>query len=285
VAGSDLTWLGDPSVFHGEGAFWDPAVGALRYVDMFRGDVVTLQAGRSTRTHVGDVAALVRARAAGGYVVATEQGFALLDADLRVDREVRAFELADIRMNEGACDATGRLYCGSMAYDLRPHHGKLYRLDTDLSIHVVLERVSVPNGLVWASDGGTAFHADTVEGRVNAYEVDVATGAFGASSVFIDFALLPGAPDGMAMDEEGGLWVAMWQGGAIRRFDATGRHTDAIPTGVSNPTSCAFGGADGRTLYITTSRDGLGGRTEPHAGQVLAVEVGVRGAPVHAFGG
>jgi sugar lactone lactonase YvrE len=285
VAGSDLRWLGDPSVFHGEGGFWDPAVGALRYVDMFRGDVVTLQDGRSTRTHVGEVAALVRGRETGGYVVATEQGFALLDADLRPEREVRAFDQAGVRMNEGACDAAGRLYCGSMHYDLRPHQGTLYLLDTDLSVHVVLERVSVPNGLVWSSDGGTAFHADTIEGKVFAYEVDVATGAFGARSVFIDLASLPGAPDGMAMDEEGGLWVAMWQGGAVRRFDATGRLTDTIPTGVTNPTSCAFGGADGRTLFITTSRDGLGGRTEPHAGQVLAIEVGVRGARVHEFGG
>jgi len=285
VAGSDVAWLGDPSVFHGEGAFWDPTIGALRYVDMFRGDVVTLGGGRSSRTHVGDVAALVRGRAAGGYVVATEQGFALLDADLRLEREVRAFDVAGVRMNEGACDATGRLYCGSMDYDLRPEQGKLYRLDRDLSIHVVLERVSVPNGLAWSFDGGTAYHADTVERRVNAYEVEVATGAFGASSVFIDFTSLPGAPDGMAMDEEGGLWVAMWQGGAVRRFDANGELTDTIPTGVSNPTSCAFGGADGRTLFITTSQDGLGGRTEAHAGQVMVVEVGVRGARVHNFAG
>jgi sugar lactone lactonase YvrE len=152
-------------------------------------------------------------------------------------------------------------------------------------VHVVLERVSVPNGLVWSSDGRTAFHADTVAGKVFAYEVDVATGAFGASRVFLDFTSMPGAPDGMALDDEGGLWVAMWQGGAVRRFDATGRLTDTVPTGVSNPTSCAFGGANGRTLFITTSQDGLDGRTEPRAGQVLAVEVGVRGAPVHTFGG
>jgi len=285
VAGSDVAWLGDPSVFHGEGAFWDSTVGALRYVDMFRGDVVTLQDGRSTRSHIGTVAALVRRRAAGGYVVATEQGFALLGPDLRVEREVRAFDLPDIRMNEGACDARGRLYCGSMAYDLSPRKGTLYRLDPDLSVHVVLERVSVPNGLVWAPDGRTAFHADTVESTVRAYEFDVTTGTLGASSVFLDFASAPGAPDGMAMDEEGGLWVAMWGGGAVRRFSATGSLTDTIPTGVTNPTSCAFGGPEGRTLFVTTSRDGLGGRTEPHAGQVLTVDVGVRGAPVHAFGG
>jgi sugar lactone lactonase YvrE len=285
VAGSDLTWLGDPSVFHGEGAFWDSTIAALRYVDMFCGDVVTLLDGRSTRTHVGDVAALVRGRTAGGYVVATEQGFVLLDSELRLEREVRAFERTGVRMNEGACDPTGRLYCGSMDYDLRPHQGKLYRLDPDLSTHVVLERASVPNGLVWAADGGTAFHADTVEGTVTSYEVDVATGAFGASSVFIDFASMPGAPDGMAMDEEGGLWVAMWQGRAVRRFDPAGKLTDTIVTGVTNPTSCAFGGAEGRTLFVTTSRDGLGGRTESHAGQVLTIDVGVRGALVHDFGG
>ena len=272
MAGS--SWLGDPAVFHGEGAYWDAAIGGLRYVDMLRGDLMTVD----TRTHVADVVALVRPRAGGGYIAATERGFALLDDSLAVELSIPVFDDPELRMNEGACDAAGRLYCGSLAYDYREGGGTLYRLDPDLSVHVALEGVTIPNGLVWS--GGGALHADTSDAKVYRYEFDTATGAFGAREVFLDFADTPGAPDGMALDAEGGLWVALWGGHAVRRYDAAGLLTDTIELPVTNPTSCAIGGT---TLYVTTSKQGLDS-PEQHAGQVYAVEVGVRGAEVHAFG-
>lgn len=278
MAGS--SWLGDPGVFHGEGAYWDARIGALRYVDMLRGDVLTLG---GARTHVGDVVALVRPRADGGYVVAAERGFALLDDALAVVREIPVFDDPEVRMNEGACDASGRLYCGSLAYDYREGGGTLYRLDADLSVHVVLEGVTIPNGLVWS--GGAALHADTSDGVVYRYEFDAARGTFGAREVFIDFADAPGAPDGMALDAEGGLWVALWGGHSVRRYDTSGALTDTIELAVTNPTSCAIGGTSGTTLFVTTSKQGLGDRVEEHAGEVYALEVGVGAAEVHAFGG
>lgn len=279
------SWLGDPSVYHGEGAFWDPLLGTLRYVDITRGDVHTLDAdgsGRSSCTHLAEVTAVIRARRCGGYLVAVERGFLLLDAALQPERELVAFEDADVRMNEGGCDAAGRFYCGSMAYDERTGGGTLYRLDPDLSVHVVRDHVSVPNGLVWTADGRTAFHADSPDRRIYAYDVDPVTGAFGDRRVHVELAT--GYPDGMAIDDEGGLWVAVWSGGEVRRYDAEGALSDTIEVGTTNPTSCAFGGADARTLFITTSRKDLTA-PEEHAGQVLAVDVGVAGAPVHPFAG
>lgn len=279
---TDHVWLGDPAVHHGEGALWDPSIGGLRYVDMLRGDVHTLRDGRSTRTHVGAVAAVIRPRAQGGYVVAVERGFVLLDDDLRLEREIAVFDDPALRMNEGGCDPAGRLYCGSTAYDETPGAGTLYRLDADLSVHVVREDVTIPNGLVWTPDGTTAFHAESPERRIYAYDVDPATGDFGARRVHVELAT--GNPDGIAIDEEGGLWVAVWSAGQVRRYDAGGTLTGAVETGVTNPTSCAFGGPDGRTLFVTSSKKGIE-RPEEHAGQVLAVPVGVRGAAVHAFAG
>lgn len=275
-------WLGDPSVYHGEGAFWDPSIGALRYVDITQGDVHTIVGGHWMKAHVSAVATMIRGRVEGGYVMAFERGLALLDEDLCLLKEIPVSEDPERRMNDGGVDPSGRLYAGTMSYDERTDGGTLYRLNTDLSVDVVRDPVSIPNGLVWTPDGRTAFHADSPDQRVYAYDVDPVTGAFGERTVHVQ--LESGYPDGMAMDEHGGLWIAVWSGGQVRHFDAAGSLVDVIEVGVANPTSCAFGGTDGRTLFITTSKKD---RPEPEgrAGQVLAVEVGVAGAPVHRFRG
>ena len=278
-------WLGDAAVFHGEGAFWDADAHTLRYVDMLAGDVITVAGSGQHRTHLGPVAAMIRSRKRGGYVVASERGFQLLDEALRIEQEIVVFDDPDVRMNEGACDAAGRLFCGSMAYDARPGGGRLYRLDPDLTVHVVRERVTIPNGLVWTSDGSRALHADTGDRAVYAYAFDAARGTLGDREVFVDFAGATGAPDGMAADREGGVWIALWGGGAVHRYDAEGALTQVIDLPVTNVTSCAFGGPAGTTLFVTTSRDGIAPDSEPFAGRVCRFEVGVPGADVHRFGG
>ncbi|MDN4641143.1 SMP-30/gluconolactonase/LRE family protein [Agreia sp. PsM10] len=293
MAGSDSagssamqgTWAGLASVFHGEGAFWDSRAEVFRYVDMLAGDVITDPAGEQSRTHIGEVAALIRRRTRGGYVVADERGFVLLDDELQLQQRVPVFGDMSVRMNEGACDSAGRLFCGSMAYDTRPGAGSLYRLDPDLSVHVVLENVTVPNGLVWMRDGTLGVHVDSADDAVYGYEFDAERGEFGLRDVFIDFSDVHGSPDGMALDEQGGLWIAMWGGGAVRRYDSSGVLTDVLELPVTNVTSCAFGGENGSTLLVTTSRDGIEEGTEPLAGLTYSVDVGVRGAPVHPFAG
>lgn len=272
-------------MFHGEGAFWDARAEVFRYVDMLAGDIMSDPAGAQSRTSVGEVAALIRRRTSGGYVVADENGFVLLDDELRQVQRVPAFDDSSVRMNEGACDAAGRLFCGSMPYDSTPGGGTLYRLDPDLSVHVALENVTVPNGLVWTEGGAVALHAETGDDVVYAYEFDAVRGEFGRREVFIDFSEVTGSPDGMTLDEAGGLWVATWGGSAVRRYDARGVLVDVLELPVSNVTSCAFGGADGRTLLVTTSRDGSEEGSEPLAGLTYSVDVGVRGAPVHPFAG
>lgn len=293
MAGSDSVidrsaagrWLPDAGAFHGEGAFWDEAIGALRWVDMLAGDVVTSTAADPERRSVGRVAAVVRRREAGGYVVAAESGFVLLDPEFEVERRIPVFSDPDVRMNEGGCDPRGRLFVGSMAYDATPRAGSLYRLDVDLDVSVAMDAVSIPNGLVWTSEGAVALHADTADDMIWRYDYDLEAGTFGAREPFIDFGGHVGSPDGTALDAEGGLWVAMWGGGAVLRFDAEGRHTDTLPLPVLNVTSCAFGGIDGRTLFVTTSRQGRGSEVEPPAGRVWEIPVGVAGAPVARFAG
>lgn len=276
----------DSCCYHGEGPFWDERAARLRFVDMLAGDVVTLlPTGTVTRRHIADVAAVVRSREQGGYLVAVERGFALLDDDWNHIETVRAFDSPTVRMNEGNVDPQGRFYCGSMAYDVASGAGSLYRFDPDRSVHAVLESVSIPNGLQWSADGSRALHADTGTGRIDAYDVDSDAGLLLDPRPFITVDGADGAPDGTAMDDEGGLWVALWGGGAVRRYDADGRLSEVVDLPVTNVTSCAFAGAGSSALYITTSRQGVDPSAEPSAGAIFRVDVGARGIPQVLFAG
>ena len=273
-------------VFHGEGPFWDDRSSRLRFVDMLAGDVVTLlPTGTVTRRHVDDIAAVIRAREGGGYLVATEHGFALLDENWQREGFVPAFETPHIRMNEGGCDPQGRFYCGSMAYDTAAGAGSLYRLDADGTVDVVLAEVTIPNGLQWSADGETVFHSDTGVGRIDVYDFEAGTGRLLNRRPFVTVDEADGAPDGVAIDDEGGLWVALWGGGAVRRYDTAGSLSEVIELPVTNVTSCAFAGEGSGMLYITTSQQGVDADAEPGAGALFAAEVGARGALQHRFAG
>jgi sugar lactone lactonase YvrE len=132
--------------------------------------------------------------------------------------------------------------------------------------------------------GDTVFYADTPTDRVDSFDFDPASGAFTGRRTFTEI-LGGGHPDGMAIDEEDGVWVALWGGSAVHRYDTAGRLDLVVDLPVSNVTACAFGGPDLRTLFITTSRQGLDPEDQPDAGAVFRYEAGVRGAPQHAFAG
>jgi sugar lactone lactonase YvrE len=284
---SRATQVTDPITFHGEGPYWDPQASRLLLVDMLAGAVVALADGGPERHEYGGIAAVIRRRTASGFVLAVERGFQLLGDDLEpVGEPIRVFDDPAIRMNEGGCDPQGRLYVGTMAYDTTPGAGTLYRLDADRSVTPTLTGVTISNGLQWSADGGTAFYNDTPTRRVSRYAFDAAAGTFGDRTTVVDLEDGAGSPDGMAIDADGGLWIALWGGGAVRRYDPDGTLTETVEVPCTNVTACTFGGDDLRTLYITTSRDGLSeDEVEPEAGSVFAVEPGVRGAQPHPWAG
>ena len=275
--------------FHGEGSFWDAPSGRLLFVDMWAGSVLSWTPGSGTDPVRHDVpsrvAAMVRPRAGGGFVVATERGFVLTDDDLAVTAVLPpVFDDPALRMNEGACHPDGSLYCGSMAWDERtPEVGNLYRLDTSGEVLVALARTSIPNGLVFVDGGATALHVDSTRGTVTRYAVGP-DGRFTPLRVHIEVLPDEGAPDGMALDAEGGIWVAMWGGSTVRHYDAAGALVGVVDVASACPTSVAFGGAAARTLFVTTSRHAAGAR-DPLSGSVFAVEVDVAGADVPGYAG
>ena len=272
---------------HGEGPLWDSRAGKLFFVDMLAGVVAEWDTSGSVKRHVvGAVAAVVRARARGGYVLGVERGFAFANGDFSaVETLPPVFADETVRMNDGGCDPQGRFYCGSMAYAETPGAGTLFRLNLDLSVERVLEGVTISNGLQWTRDGSSAYYSDTATGRIDVFDFDADTGAFSGRRPFVELDPMSGAPDGLAIDEEDGLWVALWGGGAVHRYDARGCLSEVIELPVPKVTACTFGGDDGRTLYITTSRDGLASGELPEAGAVFSVRAGVPGAAPHAFAG
>ena len=274
----------DPVTYHGEGPVWSPSWGGLRWVDMLAGDVLSLAAdGSVQRRSVSGVVAVVRPRRGGGAVFGIERGFALEDADGTLTRLPPLWDDESVRMNEGGCDPDGRFYCGSMAYDQRPGAASLYRLDPDGSTTPVLEGVTVSNGLEWSPDGSRAYYDDTATHRVDVFDYDPVRGLHGRRP----FAEIPdgGLPDGLTVDADGGLWVALADRGEVWHLTPDGVHDEVVEVPVGMVTACTFGGPDLDQLFITTSRENVPPGEDPLAGSLFRADVGVRGLPVREFAG
>jgi len=254
---------------------------------MLDGDVLALTPGpdQVVRHHVDTVAAVVRPRVTDGYLVAVERGFVLTDAELRpTTRLPELWTDPGRRMNEGGCDPAGRFYCGSMAYDARPGAGELYRLDGDLVARRVLADVTISNGIAWSPDGTLAYYVDTPTQRIDVFDYDPDSAALTGRRPFVRIDPSVGAPDGLTLDAEGGVWVALWGGGEVRRYSSDGRLDLRIPLPAGQVTACAFGGPELRDLYVTTSRLGLSD-PEPAAGALFRATPGMAGLPVTPFRG
>jgi sugar lactone lactonase YvrE len=274
----------DPVTYHGEGPVWSPSWGGLRWVDMLAGDVLSLAAdGTVDRRHVSDVVAAVRPRRGGGAVFGIERGFALEGADGTLTRLPALWEDENVRMNEGGCDPQGRFYCGSMAYDQRPGAAALHRLDPDGRTTAVLEGVTVSNGLEWSPDGSRAYYDDTATHRVDVFDYDPDRGLHARRP----FAEIPdgGLPDGLTVDADGGLWVAIADRGEVWHLTPDGVHDEVVEVPVGMVTACTFGGPDLDQLFLTTSRENVPPGEDPLAGSLFRADVGVRGLPVREFAG
>jgi sugar lactone lactonase YvrE len=280
-----------PVAYHGEGPVWSPRWGpeggALRFVDMLAGDVLRLREdGGVDRLHVGTVAAVVRPRRSGGAVIGVERGFVLEEPDGGLASLPDLWDHDRVRMNEGGCDPDGRFYCGSMAYDQATGAASVYRLDADRSVQVVLEGVTVSNGLEWSPDGAVAYYNDTATSRVSVFDYDPLAGLTGRRT----FAEVrhdgePGHPDGLTVDAEGGVWTALFGSGVVHRYAPDGVLDAVVEVPARQVTACTFGGDGLATLFVTTSREGLEPGDDPLAGALFSVQPGVAGMPVREYAG
>jgi sugar lactone lactonase YvrE len=277
--------LTDPIAFHGEGPVWSDRWGGLRWVDMLAGDILSLNPqGAVERRHVAAVAAALRPRRGGGAVIGIERGFALEEPEGSLTYLPELWSDPGVRMNEGGCDPDGRFYCGSMAYDKRPGAAALYRLDPDGAAHVVLDGITISNGLEWSPDGTRAYYADTATNRIDVFDYTAEAGLL-RRRPFVEMPPEGGRPDGLTVDTEGGVWVALSRASAVHRYTVEGRLDQVVEVPARKVTACTFGGPELDTLFITTSQEGLKPGEDPLAGSLFQVKVGLRGLPVREFAG
>ena len=283
----------------GERPFWDPADGCLLWVDInagrlhrYRpgaGDEVVLELSDDGRPVALGAAA---PRRGGGYVLATAGGFWLTapGGSLEGGAIRLAGAPADARFNDGACDPAGRFWAGTVTHDARPGAGALYRLDPDGTVTTALDGITESNGLGWSLDSGTFYFIDSgePEPRIRAFGFDPASGDLGQPRDLVNFPGGGPVPDGLIVDAEDCLWVAIWGGGQVHRYAPDGDLLAVLPVPVSQPTCPAFGGPGLDELYLTTAWQDLtpGQRAaEPLAGHVLRTRPGARGHPAFSFGG
>jgi sugar lactone lactonase YvrE len=275
----------------GEGPYWDERTRELVRVDITRGRILTwspISHREATEELAGEVSAVIPRAQAPGWVVAAGHRLLLLDGDReQVLAEVEG-DRADNRLNDCKCDPQGRLWAGTMSKRRAAGTAALYRLAPGGAIERVIAGTTISNGLGWSPEGDRMYFVDSTTQRIDVLDFDGARGEVADRRALVDVDPCHGLPDGLTVDAEGGVWVCLFGGGVVRRYSPEGVLEAAIALPVSNPTSPVFGGADLRTLYVTSARHRLSAErlaVEPLAGAVLALDPGVRGLPGHRFAG
>lgn len=277
----------------GEGAIWNYKTGELIWVNI-TANVLNfynpfLHFNKELLT--GEMIGTVVPAESGKLIVALENGFYQLDpetgsklfiADPEADKP-------NNRFNDGKCDPSGRFWAGTMDKDGKPGLGGLYRLDPDTSVHRMIDKVSISNGIVWSLDHQKMYYIDTPTRKVSSWNYNNETGSISNPTTAIEIPEEMGFPDGMTIDAEGNLWIALWNGAAVGCWNPeTGELLRKIDVPAKNVTSCAFGDKDLGTLYITTAREGTSEeelKKFPHAGGLFKIRPGVKGLEASFFKG
>lgn len=281
----------------GEGPAWDANAQLLYWLDIPRATVFIYDPAKGSNRaidlserfeSIGTLAPCEK----GGLLIAPERKIAFLDpntGELEVLLELEQ-DLPGNRFNDGKCDPLGRFLVGSMAknQDGRPH-GSLYCIDTDLSVSKLRGDLFISNGLGWSPDYKQFYLADSGSRDVWAYDYDLAHGQI--SNQRVAFTLPAGefVADGLTVDQEGMIWLALWDGACITRWNPrAGELLETYSFPAKRTTCCVFGGSDRRVLYVTSASIGLDSADRqqyPHNGALMRVKTNVQGMPTFQFGG
>jgi sugar lactone lactonase YvrE len=281
-----------PQTMLGEGIRWDARRDELLGVDIldgrvFRGRVgddgdLTLVREYQLPTTVGAVAPV---DGDDGWLVAAGRGIAHLSLEGAV-RPIAELAPDDARMNDAACDPQGRLWAGTKAHDNRPGGGALYRLDRDGRSELVLDGLTISNGLGWSLDCTTMYLVDSTPGVIHAFAFDAERGTISDGRVLVDVPEDVGSPDGMTVDADGDLWVAIWGGGQVHRYSPEGELREVMGIPAEQTTSCGFGGPGLHRLYVSTATEDWSDEqrhADPGAGIVYRLDTDATGLPAEPY--
>ena len=273
-------WSPEPGLLS-EGPRWHEQRQELLWVDILGRRIhrATLtsdgQPGRIETVELDRHVGVVAPAAAGGYVAAAVRAFLFVDESGTVTELASLTDASSgVRFNDGACDERGRFWAGTMAYDKSPGAGALYRLELDGSISTVLTGFTIPNGIGWSPDGAVMYLNDSGTGCLYEFDVDASTGEPQNRRTLVAFKQPGPAPDGLTIDDRGDIWVAVYGGWAVHHYSPDGKFLGAVELPVAQATSCAFGGADRGTLFVTTGREELDAQAlarQPDAGRLFRV--------------
>jgi sugar lactone lactonase YvrE len=274
-----------------EGPVWDAGRQQLLWVDILPGVVHWLDpvSGARSQFSAGTPVGAAGLAADGGLVLALVDGFARCAANGQQLERIGGLttDAAAVRFNDGKPSPWGDFWAGTMRWrDSDPPLGSLYRLGGDEAVREVLAGVAISNGLDWSDDRRSFYYVDSPSGGIDLFDTDPDTGALSGRRRFTDIAAGEGVADGLTIDAEDGIWVAIWGGGELRRYLPDGRLDTVVRLPVSQVTSAAFGGADLGTLFITTAREDFTAeqlRAEPHAGDIFCCRPGITGRQPHRF--
>ncbi|HSM82198.1 MAG TPA: SMP-30/gluconolactonase/LRE family protein [Nodosilinea sp.] len=274
----------------GEGPLWDGAKQVLYWVDILnhRVHVFEPSSGDDCHWEVGDVGSALALRAGEQLLVAMGNRIASLDLTSGQVETLHAlhFDTPGTRFNDGKCDPQGRFWIGTMSPE-HPGQAALYRYDPDGTVRTMETGLTISNGLGWSPDGGTFYLTDSPQRKIYAYRFDGESGEICDRTVAIDLGDEPVEPDGLAIDADGNIWTALWDGWAVACFSPQGEALGRVSLPVSRPTCPTFGGPNLSTLYVTTASVGLSQKEIQqgfYSGDVFAIAAPVSGLPTHPFG-
>jgi sugar lactone lactonase YvrE len=278
----------------GEGPVWDDSSGTLVWVDILSNAVHRYDPATDRDRAIGvgqPVGAAVLRRDGDGLCLALRDGFGMLD-ERSGQVEMLAPVEADVptnRMNDGKCDPGGRFWAGTMPYSPAPGSGAgaLYRLDPDLSVTRVVTGVTLSNGLGWSPDGRQMYYIDSMTQGLDTFDFDPSDGSVSNRQRLVTIPRDEGLPDGMTVDADGCIWMALHGSGTVRRYTPDGQLDRVVRVPPNMVTCMAFGGSDLSDLYITTMSEGMSEaakRAQPLAGALFRCRPGVSGVPPHRFG-
>ena len=282
--------IADPAgALLGEAPYWSAREDALWWVDMLRPSLHRRHGNGALQWPLPRLTSAAVPRRRGGVALVTPSGIYRYNAEDDSSVLIAHPEAGrpDLRYNDAKCDPRGRLVVGSLDGAGRAGLGALWRIDADGTSTRLDTGFTTANGIAWSPDGATMYFADSAHRVVHAYDYALASGRVARRRVFATFAE-DVKPDGLAVDAQGGVWVAVWDGWRIERYAPDGRRSRTIRLPVPRPTSLAFGNADLRTLYVTSARVRLDPESldaAPDSGALFAVDAGFAGTPVSAFAG